>query len=585
MDILHDPVKRGLAQRLHTALGAIGVEENLETIYGAFGATPNIELGHLAFPCFKYAKALRLGPPQVAAQLMAQLPADELIAELRPAGPYLNIFLQRNALGKLVGEAVLDGSMFHRTLTQDTPRTMIEYSQPNTHKEVHVGHMRNMALGDALIRILRYAGYDIVSTTFPGDVGTHVAKCLWYLKQVNTKPVPAENRGEWLGTMYVGASVLLDELEKAGTDEEAKAAITLILKELEAGSGPYYDLWKETREWSIELMKKVYDWAKIKFDVWYWESDVDSTSVAYTKQLLAEGKLIESDGAVGMDLSEYNLGFAMLLKRDGTGLYATKDIELARRKFEDYRIEKSIYIVDNRQAHHFNQVFKVLELLGFKQAKESYHLAYEHVSGIEGAFSSRKGNAPPVLPLAETMRSTVKAKFLQPQIDKGEMTEDEANVIADEITLGAIKYGMIRIDPNKGIVFKEKEWLSLEGDTGAYLQYTYARIQSLCRKQGYSTGAQIDWSLLDDPREAELLVLLSDFNDVVLRAAAQYRPNIVCAYLYSLAQLYNNVNNAIIIRDISDPLQKSTRLALHMAVAITLREALALLGVPVPDRM
>jgi arginyl-tRNA synthetase len=585
MDLLHEPAKRGLAELLQAALSDMGLQESLESIYGAFSATPNTEMGHLAFPCFTYSKALRLAPPKIAEAIAERLPASDWIAEARPTGPYLNFFFNLGRLGQVTAAAVLDGSYFQRPLTQDAPRTMIEYSQPNTHKELHVGHMRNMALGDALIRLHRYAGYDIVSTTFPGDVGTHVAKCLWYMRHINTEPVPVAHKGAWLGKMYTAASVLLADLAAKGEDGVAKAAITEILKELEAQHGPYFELWKETRLWSIALMEEVYAWADIHFDVWYWESDVDATSVAYAKELFAQGKLVESKGAIGLDLSEDGLGFALLVKSDGTGLYATKDVELARRKFEDFQIAKSVYIVDNRQSHHFKQVFKVLEKLGFEAAKDCYHLAYEHVEGPTGPFSSRLGNAPAVVLLIDAMKAAIVQNYLASQLDKGELTQDEAAEIADTVAKGAIKYGMLRIDPEKKIVFVLEEWISLDGDSGPYLQYTYARINSLCRKQGFDPGMAADWALLSDPREGELLTRIAAFNDVVLRAVAQYRPNMICAHLYGLAQLYNNVNNAIILRDIEDPVLKNTRLALHAAVAKVIQEGLALLGIPVPARM
>ena len=585
MDLLHDPVKRSLAELLQVALRDLGLDESLAGIYGAFTATPNMEMGQVAFPCFTYAKALRQAPPKIAEEIARRLPANEWIAEARPTGPYLNFFLRLDPLGQATAAEMLNGDYFRRTLTEAAPRTMIEYSQPNTHKELHVGHMRNMALGDALIRLHRYAGYEIVSTTFPGDVGTHVAKCLWYMRHINTEPVPETHKGAWLGKMYTAASILLSDLAAKGEDGDAKAAITEILKQLEAQDGSYFDLWKETRLWSIALMEEVYKWADIHFDVWYWESDVDSTSVAYARELFAQGRLVESKGAIGMDLNEDGLGFCLLLKSDGTGLYATKDVELARRKFEDYQIAKSVYIVDNRQSHHFKQVFKVLEKLGFEAAKDCYHLAYEHVEGPDGPFSSRLGNAPAVVLLIDAMKAAIVQNYLASQLDKGEMTQHEAAEIADIVAKGAIKYGMLRIDPEKKIVFVLEEWISLDGDSGPYLQYTFARINSLLRKQGYDPGLAPDWSLLADAREGELLMRLSGFNDVVLRAVAQYRPNMVCAYLYSIAQLYNNLNNAIILRDIEDQVLKNTRLALHAAVAQVIQQGLALLGIPVPTRM
>ena len=283
--------------------------------------------------------------------------------------------------------------------------------------------MRNLALGDALIRMHRYCGYDIVSTTFPGDVGTHVAKTLWWLENKNTEPAPEENKGEWLGKMYAQASIFLDPSNDDHQDEidAAKPVMTEILKQLEAGEGKYYDLWRETRQWSIELMEKVYDWANVKFDVWYWESDVDAASMEYARENVEKGNFVESQGAYGMDLSDDNLGFALAIKGDGTGLYLTKDVELARRKFEEHGIEKSIYIVDKRQEYHFKQVFKVLERLGFEQAVLCFHLKYDYVELPEGPMSSRKGNVVPIMQLIDRMEQAIRENYLTELVGKGEM--------------------------------------------------------------------------------------------------------------------------------------------------------------------
>ena len=379
MNLLHNDLKVELGKLIQAAIEKLGFEVPLADIYQAIGATPNIKAGHLAFPAFSLAKLMRKGPPIIAKEIAENLPENDLTVEAKPAGPYLNFTLKTSAYGRLVCGPVLDGSYFQKQLTQDPPRTMIEYSQPNTHKELHVGHMRNLALGDSLIRMHRYCGYDIVSATFPGDVGTHVAKCLWYMKHVNEEPVPEEGKGAWLGKMYSAGSILLKDIE--GTEEETKAKVILteILKQLEAQEGEYFDLWKETRQWSVDLMHQVYEWADAKFDVWYWENDVDADSVRYARENYDKGFFKESKGAIGIDLEEYNLGFAMVLKGDGNGLYLTKDLELARRKFQDHGIEKSIYIVDKRQERHFQQVFKILELLGFEQAKDCYHLKYDFV--------------------------------------------------------------------------------------------------------------------------------------------------------------------------------------------------------------
>ncbi|MEM7035952.1 MAG: arginine--tRNA ligase, partial [Bacteroidota bacterium] len=485
MNLLHDDIKKGLAQLIQEGFKAMEVEESLENIYAQISISPKLNLGHFAYPLFPFAKTLRNAPAKIAAELASNLPESDLFEKAEPAGPYLNFTLSQAKLGELAAQPILDGSFFQRNLTKGAPKTMIEYSQPNTHKELHVGHMRNLALGDALIRMHRYCDFDIVSATFPGDVGTHVAKCLWYMKHHNTEAVPETDKGAWLGTMYSRASIKLADEKETEKNTENQAAITEILKQLEAKEGEYFDLWKETREWSVALMKQVYGWADVEFDAWYWESDVDSPSVALAKELFAEGKLIESDGAIGMDLEEDKLGFAMLLKRDGTGLYLTKDVDLAKRKFEDYEVKKSVYVVDKRQKHHFQQVFKVLEKLGFEQAKDCYHLQYDYVELPDGPMSSRKGNVVPIMDLIEQMEAAISNNYLTKSVENGILTQEETQAVAEIVAKGAIKYGMIRIDTTKKIVFEMDKWIDIKGDSGPYQQYTYARIKSLCRKQGF----------------------------------------------------------------------------------------------------
>ncbi len=286
-----------------------------------------------------------------------------------------------------------------------------------------------------------------------------------------------------------------------------------------------------------------------------------------------------------MDLEDVDLGFALVIKGDGTGLYLTKDMELARRKFEENGIENSIYIVDKRQERHFKQVFEVLKRLGFSQAESCFHMKYDYVEGKDGMFESRKGNAVPLMDLIRQMEAMVGSKYLESQVSEGKMTQAEALEIAEIVSKGAIKYGMIRIDPAKKITFDMDEWTNLQGDSGPYQQYTYARINSLLAKQGYDAAGATDFTLLDDPREVELLVKAGQFNDVVVSAAQQYRPNMLTAYLYDLAKLYNNLNNSVIIRDITDEVAKNTKMALHNMVAVLIKEGLAILGIPVPARM
>lgn len=591
--IKHDSIRLLATNLLKSAIGRAYPNTDVsaleDDIYKSLVNPPKSELGDLAFGCFILAKNLKAAPPQVAAAVAAELMGVAGVQESQgaltavAAGPYINIRFNEQTHGEQVLATILNGAFFKKQLVEKAPKTMIEYSQPNTHKELHVGHMRNLCLGDAIVRMLRYSGREIVSSTFPGDMGTHVAKCLWYMKKHNQEPVPETGKGEWLGSMYSKANLLLEDQNGTPQEEINRQELTAILHQLEGKSGPYYDLWLETREWSIALMKKVYDWADVKFDEWYFESEMDTPSAQWVKELYAQGKLEMSQGAIGKNLEEENLGFCMLLKSDGTGLYATKDLLLAKHKFEDVHIEKSVYIVDMRQALHFKQVFRVLELLGFEQAKNCFHLQYNYVELPDGAMSSRKGNIVPLTALVHNMENHVKTTYLSRY--KGEWSEEDIEKIAGQVAKGAIFYGMLRIDTNKKIVFDMNEWLKLDGESGPFVQYSYARISSLGRKFPRTAGAKVDWSRLSHASERQLMQSVAGFNSAVAQAAENFKPAAICTYLYELAKSFNVFYHECPIGTEKDEAVREARLALSEAVGLVLKNGLNVLGMPAPEKM
>jgi arginyl-tRNA synthetase len=580
--IKHDSIRLLATKKILQALEKLNLQATEEEIYKALVEPPNSDLGDLAFGCFLLAKALKKAPPAISAEIAGAIEVDAHLVKAQAAGPYLNLTFSPGIIGKLVLNEVLDGSFFKKSLVAPSPKTMVEYSQPNTHKELHVGHMRNLCLGDSIVRMLRYAGRDIVSATFPGDMGTHVAKCLWYMKKHNQEPVPATGKGEWLGSMYSKAHLLLEDQNGTPQEDLNRQELTAILHQLEGKTGPYYDLWIETRQWSIDLMKSVYKWADVTFDEWYFESEMDSASVAWVKQLYAEGKLEKSEGAIGMNLEEEKLGFALLLKSDGTGLYATKDMLLAKHKFEDVKIEKSVYIVDQRQALHFKQVFRVLEILGFEQAKNCFHLQYNYVELPDGAMSSRKGNIVPLNQLVHNMEEHVKTNYLQRY--KGEWSDEEINTIAVQVAKGAIFYGMLRIDTNKKIVFDMNEWLKLDGESGPFVQYSHARIASLGRKFP-RTSKDPQWDLLIHANERQLMQAIFGLNTAIAQAAENFKPAAICTYLYELAKKFNGFYHECPIGTEKVEELREARLALAAAAGKTLKEGLAVLGIPAPEKM
>lgn len=580
---LHNRLKHSLAQSVRDAAKSAYPNSKLsvEEIYDLLGPTPNPKAGDVAFPCFSLAKEFKSSPVEIAKNIQASLQENEFVEKSMAQGPYLNFFVEISPLFQALAPEISSGELFEKGLVDQAPKTIIEYSQPNTHKEMHVGHMRNLCLGDALIKLHRYCGVETLSTTFPGDVGTHVAKCLWYYTKHNNEKPPQDRKGAWLGTLYTKGNNLLEEQKGTPMEEENRRALTEILKQLEAKSGEYYELWLETKQWSVELMSDLYQWANVSFDSWYWESDVDSASVELVKEYYDKGLFVKDEGAIGIDLSEDNLGFCLLLKRDGTGLYATKDLELARRKFEDQKVDKSVYVVDNRQQLHFKQVFKTLEKMGFEKAKDCYHLQYEMVELPDGAMSSRKGNIVPIQSLIDQMVLKIKTDYLEKY--RGQWPDQEIEGTANIIAAGAIKFGMNRIDPNKKIVFDMNEWLKLEGESGPYIQYVYARINSMLEKLDNSATA--DYSLLCEPIEKQTILIINQFNDVVEAALKNYKTSMICSYLYDLAKSFNQFYANCPVAKASSEELGAARRDLSMACAKVLEQGLAILGVKAPKRM
>jgi arginyl-tRNA synthetase len=562
----------------------------LDVSANEFTLPPKPELGELAYGCFQLAKKLKKPPNLVAQELADKFSKTFLkLGNAQAMGPYVNFRLSLDYLGKNLLEPILTGEFFNYEILKSAPKTMLEYSQPNTHKELHVGHLRNLCMGLSLSHLLREVGVDLTTATFPGDLGMHVAKCLWYLKYHNDQPSPKVGRGEWLGKMYSLAHLKLEDEEKSNSSAKenanSKAQLTFILKQLENKSGEFYELWQETRAWSLELMNQIYQWAGAQFDRWYWESEVDEASLIYVRNLLDKGLLIKSEGAVGMDLSSENLGFCMLMKSDGTGLYATKDLELARRKFEEFKIERSIYLVDIRQSLHFSQVFKTLEKLGYVQAKNCLHLSYNFVELPDGAMSSRKGNIEPVLRVIADMENQVRTQFLSRYTE--EWSKEEIDKVAKLVAEGAIKYGMLKIDGSKKIVFNRAEWLKIDGDSGPFIQYSVARIKSLIKKSSTKVGNElsINWNLLSHPSEQVLIQQLCQYHKVIQAAAEGLRPSLLCTYLFGLAQSFNHFYHECPIHKAESPDLMLARLQLSLCAKNVLEKGLSLLGIQVPDRM
>ena len=557
-----------------------------EELAGIFTSPPQEEWGHWSLPCFFLSKTLKKNPNEIATSLAKACSSSSVFTKAHAQGPYVNLFFSPAFLNKYLLKPLLKEQLFgvQNKTGKHTGSYLIEYSQPNTHKELHIGHLRNLCFGLALVTLLKKRGCSVKTCTFPGDSGTHVAKCLWYLKHHNKKSAAAERKGEWLGKIYTEACRKFEE-EQTNNKETTDRQITDILQQLYKKKGEFYLLWQETRQWSHDLMKEVYEWAGADFDQWYWESEVDEASVEWVKDLYRQKQLQLSEGAIGLDLGE-KLGFCLLLKSDGNGLYATKDLYLIKKKFEDFKIFKNIYIVDQRQERHFEQVLEVFDKIGFPdQARKSQHLKYNFVELKSGPMSSRAGNIVPIMELIDTMQSYIKTNFLNKYKDDKQWSQKQIDHTAKIIAEGAIKYGMNEQDMNKKIVFDMEEWLKLDGRSGPYIQYAHARACTLLDKQNFKRVTNYDLQKMDQIEEWQLLIHLSWFSLIMEKSSHQMKTSTICHYLFDLARKFSQFYQNCPIGSLEDEQKKHTRLALVKAVQLVLKEGLSYLAISAPEQM
>lgn len=417
-----------------------------------------------------------------------------------------------------------------------------------------------------------------------GDEGTHIAECLWYWVKHDLKdPGGEEERVEALEQAYVGA-----KKEVAEADEPTKARLLAeigkVHHELEAGRGEYYKKWLETKAWCMEHFLNMYKWLDSRFDHYFFESEMTEESQQIVEEFLKKGVFKLDQGAVGLSLDDKDLGFCMLRKSNGATLYATKDLALARRKFDKYKVDRSIYVVAAEQNRHFQQVFATLERMGFPQAKDCYHLSYAFVRLPDGKMSTRKGSAVHFTLVRDEILKEL-GTYLEKYQDK--WTTEEIAEAAHRLALCAIRYGMLSTDPNKEIIFQIKDWLSFEGNTGPYLMYSYSRAQSVLRKAaelGFKPKYD-NFDLIVKDEEYALLRYFYDFNKIVLQSCENYYPTALCGHLFYMSKEFNRYYaNVPILKNPDDP-ALYVRLAIIESFGKTLAKGLSLLGIPTIERM
>jgi arginyl-tRNA synthetase len=529
------------------------------------------ELGDFALPCFRLAAKMKKDPKLIAKDIAAHIkfPKDSAIKEAKVVGPYVNFFLNKTNLAESVLTEVFKVKDSFGAGTKKKEKVMVEFSNPNTHKTFHMGHVRGTPLGDSLVKILKFSGYPVIAANYIGDIGTHVAKVMWYMQKYHSlhEHQNQKNKGEWLGKLYVEAT------KKVKDHPQNEKEVAETLQRLESGKDKELtNLWKITRIWSLQEFKRIYEELGVKFDEWFFESEVESAGKKIALELLKEKIARKDQGALLVDLSEYDLDVFLILKSDGTALYGTKDLALAKVKFEKYDVDKSIYVTSTEQIFYFKQLFKTLELMGFPKAKNCYHLAYETVNTPEGKMSSRTGEVV----LYTELIAKLKSKALE-EIKKRNPKLRKTEEIAEKIALAALKYGMLKQASNKVIVFDLEKALEFQGDTGPYLQYSLVRAKKILEKVG-KPSAKVDFNLLKADEEVALLKEILAFKEIVAKAAEQYAPYLIANYAFELTQAFNAFYEKCPVAQ-ADKKAKEARTLLVWAFAQTLKNALNLLGI------
>lgn len=557
--------------------------------------------GNKTIVVFPWVKAARKSPEAVAIEIGEWLVANEPAVErFNVVKGFLNLVIRPTYWNSVLREIDSTDSYGIREAGPDSPLVMVEYSSPNTNKPLHLGHVRNNLLGYSLSEILKACGNRVVKTNIVNDRGIHICKSMlaWKKWGDGATPESTGKKGDHLiGDFYV----LFDRhykdevaslMEQGMTKEEAEAASPLMkearamLRLWEQGDEDVRSLWRMMNGWVYAGFDETYRRMGVGFDKIYYESETYLEGKEKVLEGLEKGLMYrKEDGSVWADLTAEGLDHKLLLRSDGTSVYMTQDIGTAKLRFADYPIDKMIYVVGNEQNYHFQVLSLLLDRLGFSWGKDLVHFSYGMVELPEGKMKSREGTVVDADDLMDEMVDTAR----QVSRDLGKldgMTEEEIAEIAETVGLGALKYFLLKVDPRKNITFNPKETIDFNGNTGPFIQYTYARIRSVIRKaaeQGIEIG---DYSsVTPNDKEIALIQTLADFPSVVAEAGRSYSPALIANYTYDLVKQYNQFYHDYSILREEDSAVRSMRLALCDATSRVVKSGMALLGIRVPERM
>lgn len=587
------------------------VINGLKALYGQEVPAAQVQLqktkkefeGHLTLVVFPFLRMSKKGPEQTAQEIGEYLQANEpAVAAFNVIKGFLNLTIASSAWIELLNVIHADEQYGITAADDNSPLVMIEYSSPNTNKPLHLGHVRNNLLGNALANIVMANGNKVVKTNIVNDRGIHICKSMlaWKLYGNGETPESSGKKGDHLvGDYYVSFDkhykAEVAELMKGGmTKEEAEAASPLMnearemLVKWEAGDPEVRALWAMMNNWVYAGFDETYRKMGVSFDKIYYESNTYLEGKEKVMEGLEKGFFYKKeDGSVWADLTGEGLDHKLLLRADGTSVYMTQDIGTAKLRFADYPIDKMIYVVGNEQNYHFQVLSILLDKLGFEWGKSLVHFSYGMVELPEGKMKSREGTVVDADDLMEEMIAT--AKETSQELGKLDgLTREEADDIARIVGLGALKYFILKVDARKNMTFNPKESIDFNGNTGPFIQYTYARIQSVLRKaaeSGIVIPAQLPAGIELSEKEEGLIQMVADFAAVVAQAGTDYSPSVIANYTYDLVKEYNQFYHDFSILREENEAVKVFRVALSANVAKVVRLGMGLLGIEVPARM
>ncbi|MBT3239740.1 MAG: arginine--tRNA ligase [Chloroflexi bacterium] len=527
----------------------------------------------------------------VRAQKIAEQAAEFLgepkgISRIEAVKGYINLFFKTDEFSRRVIDTVNDLGVNYGRGESKNQKLMIEFSQPNTHKAMHVGHLRSMMLGDALAHILEFAGYEVIRSNYFGDYGRNVIKWIWnYKKFHNDEDPPKTDVTRWMGDLYAESNKNLEE------DPNGEKEIIEMFSKWEARDPDIYGLWEKTRNWSLEGFNEIYDLMGIKFDQLYFESDMEIQAKEIVEKVIEMGIATDErpDGntvAVKLDellkLEKDTYHVLVLMRSDGTALYGAWDLALAQKKFVDYDLDKSIYVVDVRQSLHFKQVFKTLELAGWDKTDKVFHLPYEIVN-LPGnvTVSSREGT---MVLLEDLIREANQRALEETLTHNPGLPTDAQQDTARKIAIGAIKYPLLARDNTKIATFDWELALDFNGHAAPYIQYAYVRANSLLKKMELDLPKSHLPTYPLEEKEIKLIEMISQFPATVQKAADEYRTLQITNAAFYLAKTFNEFYNTCQVLK-ADPEMRDFRLRLVSAAKTSIANSLRILGIPIPDVM